>query len=146
MWLFLCQTKVRLFSCLLQHTALLLFRAWPIMSQSLETCSLDKTGANEDICFHSGSAGTCPPLPRLSETISRHLLAADCSGRFLLLLSPSTPPSGLGKVLHRSPCCAANLPTRSSSGKGENRHGEETDTKEYRVNVGFFFLKLDSLF
>lgn len=29
--------------------------------------------------------GMCPTLPRLPETIRRHLLAADCSGRFLLL-------------------------------------------------------------
>lgn len=113
MWLFLCSTKVRLFGCLLQPAALLLFWACPIMFQSLEVRSLDKPGVNEDICFHSGSAGTCPPLPQLSETISRHLLAADCSGRFLLLLSPSTPPSGLRKVLHRSPCCVANPPARS---------------------------------
>lgn len=54
----------------------------------LEVRSLDKAGLNEDICFHSGSAGTRPSL--LSETISRHLLAADCSGRFLPLPSPST--------------------------------------------------------
>ncbi|MEQ2286462.1 hypothetical protein AMECASPLE_002747 [Ameca splendens] len=36
-----------------------------------------------------GRAGTRPPLPELSETISRHLLAADCSGRFLPLLVAS---------------------------------------------------------
>lgn len=74
--------------------------------------SLDKPGLNKDICFHSGSAGTrslaaarhcCRCYLRFSETISRHLLAADCSGRFLLLLSPPTPPSGPRKVLHRSP-------------------------------------------
>lgn len=61
-----------------------------------------QSGVNEDICFHSGSAGTGPTLPHFAETISRHLLAADCSGRSVLLLSPFTAPSGLGKVLHRS--------------------------------------------
>lgn len=106
--------------------------------QSLEVRSLDKPGLNEDICFHSGSAGTHPPLPRLSETISRHLLAADCSGRFLLLLSPSTPPSGLWKVLHRSPCCVASSPARS------DLEGEKIDTErkqmlpECRLSVFLF--------
>lgn len=85
---------------------LLCFGAWKCAPST-------NRGVNEDICFHSGSAGTCPPLPQLSETISRHLLAADCSGRFLLFLSPSTPPSGLRKVLHRSPCCVVNPPARS---------------------------------
>ncbi|MEQ2170651.1 hypothetical protein GOODEAATRI_002495, partial [Goodea atripinnis] len=58
-------------------------------SVSVEMLSLDRTRPNEDICFHSGRAGTRPPLPELSETISRHLLAADCSGRFLPLLVAS---------------------------------------------------------
>lgn len=85
------------------------------MFRSLEARSPDKAGVNEDICFHSGSAGTCSLLPQLSETISRHLLTADCSGRFLMLLWPSTPPSGLGKVLHRSPRCVAHATARSGS-------------------------------
>lgn len=96
-----------------------------LCSRRLEVRSLDKAGLNEDICFHSGSAGTRPP--QLSETISRHLLAADCSGRFLPLLSPSTPPSGLRKVLHRSPCRAASLPGRS------DLEGEKIDTERKRM-------------
>lgn len=126
MWIHLCLTKVHLFGCLLQPTTLLLYRAWPIMFGSLEARSLDKARVNEDICFHSGSAGTCPPLPRLSETISRHLLGADCSGRFLLLLSPSTPPSVLGKVLHRSTFCVAGTLARSDS----EQEKKDTDRKQ----------------
>lgn len=97
----------------------------PLCSRRLEGRSLDKAGLNEDICFHSGSAGTRPPL--LSETISRHLLAADCSGRFLPLPSPSTPPSGLRKVLHRSPRCVASAPARS------DLEGEKIDTGRKRT-------------
>lgn len=106
----------------------------------LEVRSLDKAGLNEDICFHSGSAGTRPPL--LSETISRHLLAADCSGRFLPLPSPSTPPSGLRKVLRRSPCCVASLPARS------DLEGEKIDTRgiglimEFCLNICCLLLTL----
>ena len=118
------------------------------MFQSLEARSLDKAGVNEDICFHSGSAGTCPPLPQLSETISRHRLAADCSGRFLLLLSPSTPPSGLGKVLHRSHRCVANSPARSDSGREKiDTQREEADTQKCKLSVFcFFVVKLDCVF
>lgn len=129
-------TKVHLFGCRLQPSALLLSPALPpIMLSVLGKCAPSTNRrVNEDICFHSGSAGTRPPLPRLSETISRHLLAADCSGRFLLLLSPSTPPSGLRKVLHRSPRCVANLPARS------DLEGEKIDSERKRCRLS------DSLF
>lgn len=102
----------------------------------LEVRSLDKAGLNEDICFHSGSAGTRPPL--LSETISRHLLAADCSGRFLPLLSPSTPPSGPRKVSHRSPCRVAGLPARSDLEGEKIDTGRKRTLPECRLSVFLF--------
>lgn len=108
---------------------------FPGLAYYVSERSLDKPRVNEDICFHSGSAGTCPLLPQLSETISSHLLAADCSGRFLLLVSPSTPPSGLWKVLHRSSCCVENPPARS------DMEGEKIGTERKQILRG-----ADSLF
>lgn len=64
--------------------------------------SLGETGLNEDICFHPGNAGMGSTLP-VQETISSHLLSADCSGRYERAHSAICPKQGVSRVTSLSP-------------------------------------------